>query len=260
MPATAPAASRLVAITDNQRPPLVTRDQLAVDFVHFSNSITELEDACKEAPNVLEDDEDLAAITRLATSIIALSKKIETSRKEQVQPFLDAESTVNDFLKRELPNRLAALKSNLETISTAYQRKKAKREQDRREAEAAAARKLVDEAAAKVAAAVKTGDVQAATAAVKQADSLTTFANKATAAAAAPVNSMAKVTTDAGSASLVDNWTFDELDLDKIDLIALRPFFPRAAVEQAMRAFIKSGRREIVGARIFNDNKSRFRG
>lgn len=254
------AANRTVPKTDNLPPPLVTRDQLAVDFAHFSASIVELEDGCKVAPTILEDDEDLAQITRLATSVISLQKKIEGARKETVQPFLDAESTVNDFLKRELPLRLSTLKTALEASATAYQRKKSQREQARRDADAAAARRLVDEAAAKVTEAVKAGNVQAATAAVKQADTLTTFANKASAAAAAPVNSMAKVSTDAGSASLVDNWTFDELNLDTVDLVALRPFFPRAAVEQALRAFIKSGRREIAGARIFNDNKSRFRG
>lgn len=254
------AANRTVAKTDNLPPALVTRDQLAVDFAHLSASVVELEESCKVAPVILEDDEDLAGITQLATSIISLQQKIETARKETVKPFLDAESTVNDFLKRELPLRLSKLKTALESSATAYQRKKSQREQAKRDADAAAARRLVDEAAAKVSEAVKAGDVQAATAAVKQADSLTTFANKATAAAAAPVNSMAKVTTDAGAASLIDNWTFDDLDLDKVDLIALRPFFPRAAVEQALRAFIKSGRHEIAGARIFNDNKTRFRG
>lgn len=254
------AVNRTVAKTDNLPPPLITRDQLAVDFAHFSASVVELEDGCRVAPTVVEDDEDLATLTRLATSIIALQKKIETARKDQVQPFQDAETTINDFLKRELPNRLATLKTRLETITTAYQRKKAAREQAARDLAAAAARRLVDEAAKKVSEAVKSGDVKAATAAVTEASSLTTFANKAAAAAVAPVSSMGAVKTDAGTASLVDNWTFEDLNLDTVDLIALRPFFPRATVEQALRAFIKSGRREIAGARIFNDNKTRFRG
>ena len=99
----------------------------------------------------------------------------------------------------------------------------------------------------------------AATAAVKQTDSLTAFANKAATAASAPTSAMAKVTTDAGTASLRDNWTFDELDMNTIDLETLRPFIPQTAIEQALRAYIKAGRREIKGARIFNDNKSTFR-
>ncbi|CAN7381418.1 hypothetical protein LJR220_003394 [Bradyrhizobium sp. LjRoot220] len=255
----AATTNRAVAKTDNLPPPLITRDQLAVDYVHFSNSIAELEDACKEAPTVAEDDEDLTTITRLATSIIALQKSIETARKAEVQPFLDGETTVNDFLKRELPNRLSKLKAALETTTTAYQRKKAAREQAARVAAADAARKLVEEAAAKVTEAVKASDVRAATVAVTEANSLTAFANKANVAAAAPVNSMAKVSTDAGSASLVDNWTFDDLDMNTVDLETLRAFIPQTAIEQAIRAFIKAGRREIKGARIFNDSKTRFR-
>jgi hypothetical protein len=253
-------AARPIEKTDNLPPPLVTRAQLAIDFAHLSAAIVEIEDACKTAPTVIEDDEDLTTVTRLATSIIALQKKIETARKETVQPFLDAETTANDFLKRELPNRLSILKTRFEVVTTAFQRKKAAREQAARDAQAAAARQQVEAAAQRVTEAVKAGDVQAATAAVKQSDTLTAFANKAAAAAAAPTSAMAAVKTEAGSAALVDNWTFDDLDLDKVDLIVLRPFFPRAAVEQALRAFIKSGRREIAGARIFNDNRSRFRG
>ncbi|MBV9542225.1 MAG: hypothetical protein JO167_13260, partial [Alphaproteobacteria bacterium] len=107
---------------------------------------------------------------------------------------------------------------------------------------------------------VKAGDVKAATAAVTQANSLTAFANRAAAAAAAPVSSIGTIKTGAGTASLVDNWTFDELDMNTIDLEALRHFIPQTAIEQALRAFIKAGWREIKGARIFNDNKSRFRG
>ena len=126
--------------------------------------------------------------------------------------------------------------------------------------QAATARQAAEEAAQKVTEAVKTGDVKAATTAVTEANSLTAFANKATAAAAMPTASMATVKTEAGTASLVDNWTFDELDINTVDLEILRPFIPQTSIEQALRAFIKAGRREIKGARIFNDNKSRFRG
>jgi hypothetical protein len=48
--------------------------------------------------------------------------------------------------------------------------------------------------------------------------------------------------------------------MNTIDLETLRPFIPQTAIEQALRAFIKAGRREIKGAHIFNDSRSRFRG
>jgi hypothetical protein len=256
----AAAANRAVAKTDNLPPPLVTRDQLVADSFHLIVEVAELENEHRDLPIVAEDDDDLKLITATATSTIKLGKRIEESRTDQNRPFLDASALLNDFYKRELGGILTTLKSNLESVSTSYQRKKAIREQALRDQQAATARKLVDEAASKVTAAVKAGDVKTATAAVTEANSLTAFANKASAAAAAPVNSMARITTDAGSASLVDNWTFDELDVNTVDLEVLRAFIPQAAIEQALRQFIKSGRREIKGARIYNDNKTRFRG
>lgn len=260
MPSAAPAASRTVTTTDNIRPPLLTLDQLKVDFAHVEKAVAELEAEFAAIPPVIEDEDDLALATALAGKLIKAAKRCEEIKDEQNRPYLDASKLLNEHFKHGLQARCNAKKAALEAISTAFQRKKAAREQAARDATATAARKQAEEAAAKVTTAVKTGDVAAATIAVKEADSLTAFANKAAAAAAAPVSSMGLVKTDAGAASLVDNWTFDDLDLDQIDLIALRPFFTRAAVEQALRAFIKSGRREIAGARIFNDNKTRFRG
>jgi hypothetical protein len=253
------AAARKVEKTDNIPPPLVTLDQLKKDFGHIVKEVVELEAECAGLPPVVEDDEDLAAITATAGKLIKAAKVCEDTRQEQNRPYLDATGVLNSFFKHELTARCTAAKTKLEQITTTYQRKKAAREQARREAAAAEAQRLADEAKANVAAAVRAGDVTTATVAVTQANSLAAFAARANVAAAAPVSSMGAVKTDAGAASLVDNWTFDELDMNAIDLNELRAFIPQASIEQALRAFIKAGRREINGARIFNDNKTRFR-
>lgn len=253
-------AARKIEKTDNLPPPLVTKDQLTVDFLHVIQGVAELENECLDLPNVAEDDEDLALITATATKIIKTGKRLDEIKKEEKRPFLDANTTLESFFAHELGATLSGLKSSLEKVSTAYQRKKADRERIAREQEASAARARADEAARQVTATVQTGDVKAATAAVTAANALTDFANRAAAAAAAPVSSMGKVETDAGTASLVDNWIFQDVDMNAIDLEVLRPYLTQAAVEQALRAFIKAGRREIRGAVIFNDSKSRFRG
>src|SRR4051794_41014993 len=111
------AAARSIDKTDNLPPPLITRDQLVVDFAHLSDQIVEIEKEFVDAPTVIEDTEDLTVVTRLATTTIGLAKKVETARKGQVQPFLDAESTVNDYLKRELPGRLSSIKTKLEAVT-----------------------------------------------------------------------------------------------------------------------------------------------
>ncbi|MCC8949317.1 hypothetical protein H8A97_30500 [Bradyrhizobium sp. Arg62] len=253
-------AARKVEKTDNLPPPLVTKDQLTVDFLHLVHEVAELENDCLDLPNVAEDDEDLARITKTAGGIIKLAKRIDGQKKDEKRPFLDASTVLESFFTHELGATLAALKTNLEKVSTAYQRKKATREQADRDRAAAEAREKAIEAQRQVEQTVQTGNVQAVAAAVTQSNALTDFANRAAAQASAPVSSMGFVKTDAGTASLVDNWTFDELDMNTVDLEMLRPFIAQASVEQALRAFIKAGRREIKGARIFNDSKSRFRG
>lgn len=253
-------AARKIDKTDNLPPPLVTRSALIADAYHLIVEVAELDNECRDLPIVAEDDQDLATITGTATRIIQVNKRLEAARKEQVKPLNDAETVVNDFYKRELMVILAGLKGGLEQIATAYQRKKAQREQAAREAAAAEAKRAAEAAAAKVIETVKANDVPAATQAVTQSNSLAAFAAKASAAAAAPVRTMAKVSSEEGTASLVDNWTFADLDANSIDLETLRPYLPQAAIEQALRAFIKAGHREIKGARIFNDSTTRFRG
>jgi len=252
-------AARIIDKTDN-RPPLISKDQLAIDFASLVKEVAEIETAFEELPSVAEDDEDLALITGAATQIIKLAKKLDETKKEEKRPYLDAGTAIEAFFTHDLGARLATIKRKLESVSTAFQRKKAERERLLREREAELAREKAAEAARQVRASVAAGDVKAATSAVTESNRLTDFANRATAAAAAPTSALAKVKTDAGTASLADNWTFDDIDINTIDLETLRPFITQAAIEQALRAFIKAGRREIKGARIFNDSKSRFRG
>lgn len=254
------AANRTVEKNDNLPPPLLTLDQLKADFAHIDKAVAELEAESAGVPPVLEDDEDLTVATAVAVKLTKYAARCEAIRNEQKRPYLDANTLIDDHFKRDFAARLNTAKTKIEEIATAYQRKKAAREQALRDEQAALARKQAEEAAQKVTEAVKSGDVTAATTAVTQANSLASFAARATVAAAAPTSDMARTQTDAGTASLVDHWTFDELNMGTIDLNTLRPFIAQTAIEQALRAFIKAGRREIVGARIFNDNKARFRG
>jgi hypothetical protein len=252
----APAKTGLVG--DN-RPPLVTLDQLKVDFAHVEKGIAELEAEAAKLPPVAEDSEDMELVTAFAGKLIKAAKRCEAIRNEQNRPHIDAQNINNDFFTRDLIRRLDAAKTKIEIIGKAYLKKKAAREQAIRDEQAAEARKKADAAAALVANAVKAGDVVTATVAVAQSNAATDVAAKATAAAAAPTSSLASTTTDAGNATLVDNWVFADLDVNTIDLEVLRPFFAQAAIEQALRQYIKAGRREIAGARIFNDPDARYR-
>lgn len=250
-------AARTITKEDNL--PLITLDQLKADFAHVEAAVTELEAEAAKLPPVIEDTEDMDLATTVAGKLIKAAKRCETIRNEQNRPHIDAQKVNNDFFTRGMITRLENAKSKVEALAKAYLRKKAAREQAIREQQAADARREAEAAAAKLTEAVKAGDVPASSAAVVEANSLAAAATKATSAASAPVSSMASTTTSAGNATLVDNWTFKDVDINTLDLEALRPFFAQAAIEQALRQFIKSGRREIKGADIFNDNDARFR-
>src|SRR5258708_3514253 len=161
-------AARKVEKTDNLAPPLVSKDQLEKDFAHLIKEVADLEAESTDLPNVAEDDEDLALITATAGKIIKSAKKIDEKKKEEKRPYLDASNDLEDFFAHGLGARLAKIKADLEKVSTAYQRKKAAREQAVRDAQAATARQAAEEAAQKVTEAVKTGDVKAATTAVTE--------------------------------------------------------------------------------------------
>lgn len=250
----------MVDKTDNLPPPLVTPDQLKIDFAHLEAELAALE--ASEIPPVLEDDDDLAAVAKVANDLIKLRKKIEIIRAEQSRPLIDAQRVVNGYFTGTLTNRAAIKQGRAETVASHYLQKKAQRERIAREKAAETARKEAEAANARLAQAAAqasasgTGPIMQA---AEQADALTGFANKAATAAAAPIADLSRSITSGGSAGLASNWTFEIESIDQLDVVALRPFFTVAAIEAAMRAFVKSGRREITGARIYEDAKARFR-
>src|ERR1043166_3858699 len=113
MPTTAPAASRIVTTADNVRP-LVTLDQLKIDFAHIEKEVSALEASCGELPSVLEDEEDLALVTATASKVIRYAKRVEEIRDEQGRPYLEAQRIVNAHFKHDLGKRLDEALGKLE--------------------------------------------------------------------------------------------------------------------------------------------------
>ena len=253
------AADRAIAKTDNIRPPLVTRDQLAVDFLHVANAVGDLEEACAQIPKVLEDDEDLAAVTKMASQLLKYARRVEEIREAEGRPHLEAQRVINAFFKHDFGKRIDDALTSLEARSKPYLKKKADRERAAREAIESAARQKAIAAAEAAREAITTGDMQHVTNMVTRANTLADAAAKAGDDAAAAISQMSKTVTAQGSARLQERWTFSDLDVNRIDLNALRPFIKQTYIEQALRDFIKSGRREIAGCRIFNDAEAKFR-
>lgn len=251
------APARTAAIGDNSKP-LVTTDQLRTDFAHVETAIAALEKRVEESPLVIEDDEDLAVATGLAGELGRAAKRADELRDTQGRPHLEAQRTINTFFK-SFESRLKAGKDKISQRATAYMNKKAEAVRQKQREEEARARAAAEAKAKEAAEAAKAGQVEQAHAARAASDNLASQADNAADAAGAKPADLARTQTDSGTATLAQTWDFEIENLDLIDLEALRPHLPRTAIEQAMRSFIKSGRREIKGARVFAKNTARFR-
>lgn len=254
----AQAAARAVSKEDN-KPALLTRDMLAHDFAHVIKAVKDLEAEFVSMPPVLEDDEDLEAVTKTVGRISSYIKRCDEIRLEEGRPHRDAQDVLMKFFRDELSAPLSKATKALNDRASAYLRKKRAVEEERRQAQAAEALKAAEEAKRKLAEAASSGNVEKVQAAAAQATSMDSFAAKAVMDANATSTDLTRTRTTAGTASLQTAWTFEIESLNAIDLEALRPFIPQSAIEQALRAFIKSGRRELKGARIFETSAAHFR-
>jgi len=246
------------ATADDNRLPLVSVDQLKRDFAHVETAIAALEAKAAAAPLVLEDDEDLALATGLVGEFTKATKRADELRDTQGRPHLEAQRTINAFFK-SFETRLKTVNDQIKSRATAYMNKKAEAARQKQREEEARARALAEAKAREATAALKAGNADEAHAAQAASDNHNNRADHAADAAAAKPSELARTQTDAGTATLAVTWDFEIENIDLIDLEALRPFLPRTAIEQALRGFIKSGRREIKGARIFSKNAARFR-
>jgi hypothetical protein len=248
-----------VTTAGDNRPALITIDQLKIDFAHVSNAVTLIETAVAELPSVLEDEEDLALVTKVASGVIKYAKQVEEIRDAEGRPHLEAQRVINAFFMHDFGKRLDDALTSLEARSKPYLKKKSDKEKAAREAIEAAAREKANAAAQAARDAISTGNVEQVTRSLIEANALADVAAKASQQAAAPVSQLTKTVTTQGSARLQERWTFTDLDVNRVDLNALRPFIKQAAIEQALRDFIKSGRRQINGARIVNEAEAKFR-
>jgi tryptophan 2,3-dioxygenase len=82
-------------------------------------------------------------------------------------------------------------------------------------------------------------------------------AEKASRAAQQSAADLSRTRSNEGGSvsSLRTVWDFRDLNKDVVDLEKLRPFIHVDAIEKAVRAYIKSGGRELQGVTIYEDRK-----
>lgn len=251
-------------IGDNTRP-LITPDQLAIDFAHVEKFVAELEAKAKEAPPALEDDDDLAIINALVPKLRAGAKRCDEVRDENKRPYLDACNTVQTFFKA-LENRLTSLKLILEARGTRYLQKKADAELAR---QAELERQQREEAAKREREAIeaaKAGKPEEAKAAMTAATQAQDRADDAATAVAAKPADLARTHTSAGTATLVEHWEARCEDVQRIDLKLIQTFIRRDEIMAALNAFarankdaINAGTVKIEGVTFVPAHKASFR-
>ena len=241
----------------NNQPPLSTA--LSDDTEDLRKEIDVFAARASAAPRHVKNDADLSAAGALVTDAKDLGNRIDLKRKMIKDPYLRAGKEVDSFFK-PLSERILKVVDVFQALSNAYMREKVAKE--RAEAEAAA-RKLREEQAAREEAARKAEEANrsktAATHTAK-AEEAATKAEEAEARAQAPIEDIAKTTTDTGvTISGKAEWVADIDNYDAIDLNPLKPYLPRDAVEKALKMAVKMGLRSAAGVRTHQEVKAKFR-
>lgn len=231
---------------------------LASDYEELAEKIAAALDEARALPADVENDEHVEAVTRVVKRVRTLATYAEDRRKAEKEPHLQAGRDVDAFFK-VFNEKLEKTKQILERRVTAYLAKKAAEERARREEEERKAREEMERKmreAQEAESAKRSLDAEVALDSAAQAEQK---ADEYARAATAAVQDLARTKTEAGTAGLKKEWTFQIDDLSKVDLNALRQFIPQSAIEQALRAAIRVGVRQVGGVTIFETEKATFR-
>ncbi|RWC91691.1 MAG: hypothetical protein EOS72_03280 [Mesorhizobium sp.] len=205
---------------------------------------------------MVEFDEQRDPLIQIGIDAGKLAKAIDGKRLDTTKPLRDEVDETNKFFQA-LGARMDRIKTRFEEIVGVYDRKK--RDEQRRQA-AEAARLAQEEADRKLAEAQAAQHSVVADVIVNEAIVAEQRADRLAAAAATAGTGPTR--TDAGTISSSSPWTFAVEDWQKVNVAELRDQFSVAEIEKAIRAHVKrfKNTRPLAGVRIFQDEKTRFRG
>lgn len=258
------APARAAAMGDN-RQPLITANQLAIDFAHVEKFVAELEAKAREIAPVVEDDEDLAAVNEIVPKLRAGAKRCDEVRDEHKRPYLDAGNVVHIYFKA-LENRLLTLKASLEARGTRYLQKKADAERARQAEIERHQREEAEKLAREAAEALRNNKNDEWKTLGEAAKGWLDKAAEAAAAAAAKPADLARTRTSAGTATLLERYEPVVEDYMKVDLKAIQVFIKTEEIMGALKAYairykdeIKTGTAKIQGVKFVAMSKASFR-
>ncbi|TIS37548.1 hypothetical protein [Mesorhizobium sp.] len=239
-----------------------TTDILRDRFAGFLKQVDSIADEANRARDalgeggVIDKDEQRDPLIAIGLKAGKLSKTLDETRLSTTKPLRDEVSETNKFFEA-LAARMDKIKTRFEEIVGVYDRKK--RDEERRRA-AEAARLAQEEADRKFAEAqaaqhsvVSDVIMNEAVVADQRAERL---AAVATTAGTGPTK------TESGTISSSAPWTCSIDDWSKLDITEFKDQFSTADIEKAVRAHVRKFKntRPLKGVKIFQDEKTRFRG
>ncbi len=222
------------------------------------------------APKKIKNDADLDAVGKIVIATRALAKKVEDARVTAKEPFLtggrDVEtffaSTFGQAVKKPLTGRLGRIMEAFQAIGDAYAEEKAAKERAEAQARADKLRKEEEARQELARKAEEAGRAKTAVNHEAKAEISALQAAEAEAVANAPAADLVRTETESGlTVSAKAPWIFEiiEAEYDTIDLLKLRPYFSRDAVEKAIGFAVRQGLREISGVKISQKTKATWR-
>jgi len=253
-----------IAQTGHNGPPAdedILRQSLLETNGDLVSRVDALMDSMTRTPEVV-DASNAGAVGDFIKQLTGANKESDSRRKATKEPYLAGGRTVDGFFK-SLDSKLLDAKKKMENRLDVHLRAVAEAERKQREEEARLQReeaaRLQREADEKAASLATETDLDTAVAAEETATQANADAVQAEKSASANAADMSRTRGDYGSVSSLRTFrTFDEKSVkrESLDLETLRDHLPAAALEQAIRSFIKAGGHTLKGVHIFEDTKT----
>lgn len=249
-------ASEAPPMGHNAPPPL--KDILAENYADLVRTAELVADRAATLPDV-RDDSDLGVIGDAVKTARELVKTITQARKLEKDPHLNAGRDIDSFFNR-LVDIIERAMSPAEIRADVYQRRKAAEARRAAEEAARVAREEAERQRQIAARAEEANRVKTAAKHLGKVEEAVAVAEQAEAVAVSKPADLTRVRSDGGGVvSATSKWAHEIVDISAIPLDALRPYIPRTEIDKAIRAYIRTGHRELAGVRIFEDVKAVFR-
>jgi len=234
-------------------------------LIQLANNL--LGDEPTRLPESITDEAGNEAASDYNRELMDCMKALEATRVAEKAPFLKSERTVDGVFVK-VKKELEKLKSRVNAVKTIYERAKADRERREREAAEREAREKAEAARQEAAAAERAAMIaeretvdsalDTAIDAEKRAEQAEKDVVQIARDAEAKAADLSRSRSDRGSvSSLRTFWDYKDLDRETVDLEPLRAHIPWAAIETAVRSFVRAGGRDLGGVEIFENTESR---